>query len=520
MSAILVPPPASNAQSDCGIADAFTYPIDTQRFRLVQDYNVPSPRHQGRVHTGEDWYAGRNISAGEPVRAAANGRVSYAYTQGWGRDGGVVIIQHTLPDGSIVYTQYGHITETVAIQFPSRLACVSAGQIIGAIADARPAPHLHFEVRVSNGDTPGPGYVRGNPADDGWRDPGKFITNQQTWLSAAHVWHVVTGGNTIAAERGPEAPPLVLNDNSLLYLDRETLRRATNDGRVLWRIRLEKPAVAITAYQGAPLLTFADGTMQFIDPDGFLGDFWRVPEVEFAAAPIVVDSAGWLLFPTTNDELVAINESRRSVLWRIPNVPPFVRWHIAGTPSNFIIGLLTVDDELFKISGSGVVIERVPLRQMADFATDRDGRTLLAYTKGGLWRLSIDAAWDLLFADVPTGNSDSRAALMQADGRLLLFDGQTLHAYDADNDRLWQAGLLNISGLVDLTAYDDLTLLTSTGGNIAVINTGGLVCAQTRIFGRPEARQWHDLGDDGILRVAIADQILGLDWARFTRGCQ
>ena len=65
------------------------------------------------------------------------------------------------PDGSVYFTLYGHMTETDSAPFPARLACVRGGDIIGAIADARPAPHLHFEVRVSggtNGTIPGAGY--------------------------------------------------------------------------------------------------------------------------------------------------------------------------------------------------------------------------------------------------------------------------------------------------------------------------------------------------------------------------
>ncbi|MDP0995321.1 peptidoglycan DD-metalloendopeptidase family protein, partial [Klebsiella pneumoniae] len=89
----------------------------------------------------EDWYGGPDYVTGSPVRAAARGRVTYSYPLGWGRDGGVVILQHTFPDGTTAYSQYGHIIESDTVKCPRRQDCVSAGDIIGVIADARPAPH-------------------------------------------------------------------------------------------------------------------------------------------------------------------------------------------------------------------------------------------------------------------------------------------------------------------------------------------------------------------------------------------
>ncbi len=132
------------AQPQCGVADSISYPIDTNQFRLGQNYGTASPRHQGRFHTGEDWFAGRGASLGQPVRAAARGRVTYGSPLAWGRDGGVIIIEHTFPDGSIFYTQYGHLTQGEDQTFPPRLSCVEKGDLLGYIGTARPAPHLHF----------------------------------------------------------------------------------------------------------------------------------------------------------------------------------------------------------------------------------------------------------------------------------------------------------------------------------------------------------------------------------------
>ena len=77
----------------CAVADRLSYPVDTAVFQLVQDFEAASPRHQGRYHTGEDWYAGRaeNYGLGLPVAAAANGRVTFSSPQGWSTSGSSAI---------------------------------------------------------------------------------------------------------------------------------------------------------------------------------------------------------------------------------------------------------------------------------------------------------------------------------------------------------------------------------------------------------------------------------------------
>ncbi len=109
--------PASGQATQCGVARAISFPVDTTQFQIVQDFGAPSPRYQGRYHTGEDWYGGRD-SYGTPVRAIADGQVTFSSPNGWGRDGGVIIIAHSLPDGSTAYSMYGHVTDATGIDVP------------------------------------------------------------------------------------------------------------------------------------------------------------------------------------------------------------------------------------------------------------------------------------------------------------------------------------------------------------------------------------------------------------------
>jgi murein DD-endopeptidase MepM/ murein hydrolase activator NlpD len=92
-----------SAQTQCGFATSVSFPVDPAQFQIAQDFGAPSPRHQGRYHTGEDWYGGRE-SYGTYVRSIANGRVTFSSPNGWGRDGGVIIIEHSFPDGTTAYS--------------------------------------------------------------------------------------------------------------------------------------------------------------------------------------------------------------------------------------------------------------------------------------------------------------------------------------------------------------------------------------------------------------------------------
>ncbi|MCB9458783.1 MAG: peptidoglycan DD-metalloendopeptidase family protein [Anaerolineaceae bacterium] len=506
---LILTPHIISAQTDCGVVDVVQYPVDEETWVLAQGYSVASPRHQGRFHTGADLYGGRNTSFASPVRAIANGRITYSYALGWGRDGGAIIIEHTFPDGSIYYSMYGHVMPFSGDQLPPRLSCVQAGEIIAAVADVRPAPHLHFEIRVNTPDAPGAGYTREAPEDLGYRDPLQFVANQQTWLQPYHLWHAL-------ADHDLQTPPLLLNDNSFLYVDDGlTLRRATSDGRVLWRKRMEKVAISVTSFQGSSLLTFADGTMQFVDADGNFGDAWRVPDLQPTGAPIIAQS--WLLFPTAEGELVAVDENRRNVLWRVQDVPGISRWRIFGSDLNWVLGLLTTSNEVLTITGSGVVLERAPLRESASFGIGPDN-TLLAYTYGGLWQIDLDSEWTLELPDAPRGGNNA-ALLTTSAGHRILFDGRVMQSYDSDDAMLWQTALNGVTGRVEMAQYDGINVLLSEHGDIAVINGAGRLCGQTQVFGRTGSLIWYDLGDDNTLRLAIADQILGLDWAKFTQAC-
>jgi hypothetical protein len=514
-----IAPEDGYAQTQCPNASEVQFPFDTSTWSLAQDFSVPSPRHQGRYHTGEDWFISGTESLGQPVRAIAAGRVTYSFALGWGRDGGVVIIEHVFDDGSIVYSQYGHMMETETIKFPMRLSCVEAGQIIGAVGSARPAPHLHFEIKLEGADNPGPGYSWTNPYDEGWRQASKFIVNRQAWSQNWHRWHL-----QINDPNGFRAPLLLLSDSSLLYIDGLSLRLATYDGRVLWRLVLDRPALAVVEGQDQPLVIYQDGTVVQVDPnsEGAVQDSWQIPDVSFAAAaPIVAGEQ--LLLRTTDDALVALSADRRSINWRVDGIPLYKDAYVAPE----LIALLTQNNNLMLLNREGAVISTAPLRGSVGFTTASDNQ-FVVYGRGGLWKVNGSGEWGLLLnGDTPqvveNSTAVSSAVYLSDTGSVYTFDGSALNVYDTEGIQQWTVPLA-LSGHVEIAPLDELLLLLSNHGDLAVVQQNGVLCAAGQIYGDSSALLWYSphagiAPTDNALRVAVGDQVIGIDWQRFTSAC-
>jgi hypothetical protein len=502
---MLAPTPAT-AQTQCGYADSIEFPVDTTMFRLAQDFGAPSPRHQGRYHTGEDWYGGRGTSYGQYVHAAAAGRVTFSSPNGWGRDGGVIILEHTFRDNTVAYSMYGHVTDTTGVEFPAVFTCVREGDVIATIGDVRPAPHLHFEIRAENPNLPGPGYTWENPEESGWRRPTKFVLNMQAQLSDYFLWR-----SNIADETGPVTPPIQLEDYSLILLDANRVLRASNDGRILWRAVLERPAVGLLPSGDSTLIAYADGQMQPINRDGTLAQGWQT-DVTPDSPPM--PAWGVFLFHTPQNELVALDATARTALWRLADVPPIMRW----IANDALFGAMTQTNEMLTVSRSGELLDRASLREPGALALSPSG-ALMAYTRGGLWTIGDDGVWTLESTVFPPGSS-AGALTFDQNGNLYLFDGSILTAYSPDRAALWQTQPLDVPGTNTLTVHGNILLLTSSSGSIAAMqtDTGGM-CNQTQIWGDWRSQLWQRLNDDGVLRVYVADQIVGLDWQDFLLAC-
>src|SRR5690606_20891369 len=111
----------------------------------------------------------------------------------------------------------------------------------------------------------------------------------------------------------------------------------------------------------------------------------------------------------------------RQIVWTLRDVPPIERWHVAGET----LALLGSDGALRVVSADGALLDTAQVRDGAAFATAADGG-LLAYTTGGVWRVSDEGMWaPFREAAAPGGGS---AALALSGGVLYLFDGEVLSA--------------------------------------------------------------------------------------------
>lgn len=140
------------------LAVRFEAPMGSEQAALT--YNA-QPFRVTR-HLGDDLngIGGWNSDLGDPVYAAATGKVIYA---GWPSDGwgNMVVLAHRVPDASapegwrVYQAVYAHL-DKILVQHG---AVVPRGAKLGTVGTAggRYLAHLHFEIRESRSVYPGPG---------------------------------------------------------------------------------------------------------------------------------------------------------------------------------------------------------------------------------------------------------------------------------------------------------------------------------------------------------------------------
>lgn len=159
------------------IADHFSFPLGDGRSLTAakdkQDEWFIALKFGEENHLGEDWNknTGGNTDCGEPVYAIANGTIAYAGNAGPGW-GNVVIVTHSLADGSKVQTLYGHLQEITKASGE-----VTIREKIGTIGNAngRYLCHLHFELREQSSPMWGKAGAGYSAVRSGWLDPSDFI---------------------------------------------------------------------------------------------------------------------------------------------------------------------------------------------------------------------------------------------------------------------------------------------------------------------------------------------------------
>ena len=170
----------SSVASGADLATSFQYPMDpyVEGHRYYDEW---TDAFGGRYHAAQDCQG----KGGDPVYAVANGVVSYSYGEGgeWAWYGYLITIDHQLPNGSGVYSLYGHLSTRRWKKLEGEV--VHKGDLIGYLGDDDEdgnltgwGPHLHFGIRMGKKSDYYDflvGYYPDHPALHGWIDPGNFI---------------------------------------------------------------------------------------------------------------------------------------------------------------------------------------------------------------------------------------------------------------------------------------------------------------------------------------------------------
>lgn len=135
------------------MASGFDYPVgdrDGRGWNGVNDkgWYIASSFLKPYFHPGEDWNGrgGGDTDFGQPVYAVAEGRVVFA--QECFRWGNMLLIQHRLPDGEVVFSMYAHLKDLRV----KAEEMVARRQLIGSVGKGYKnityrSAHLHFEIR-------------------------------------------------------------------------------------------------------------------------------------------------------------------------------------------------------------------------------------------------------------------------------------------------------------------------------------------------------------------------------------
>jgi hypothetical protein len=300
---LLIPPPiqAQTTAPPCGIVDAIDYPIDN----LVpgyDDFALYRSRFGGN-HTGIDIAFDR---WGDPVHAAARGKITYADPLGWDTEKGVVIIEHTFPDGSIAYSLYGHMEQTDTILFPKVGLCVERGDVVGAVGwPSRGRPHLHYEWRNFLPNDGGPGYVTGNPLAGGWYNPLDFTALWRARLTPAFVTYV--SFDTVAS-----LPPVALDSGKYAIAGGDSLIGVTPPNQVVWRLGTDGVVTGLAAIPGDKVVAHTKNGQVVVLQNGRYAALWKVdgPDVPF------VKIGDNLIFVTADNGLSAYDVTGKP-LWTL-----------------------------------------------------------------------------------------------------------------------------------------------------------------------------------------------------------
>lgn len=502
------------ALQTCGVIDSpdlLDYPLDRTEFRLINPFGRVSGRFNGQLHAADDWVRRGGESYGQPVHAIGPGRVTYAEPLGWGRDKGVVIVEHVMTDGSFVYSLYGHMEESDTIFFPNRGSCVAKGDIVGVIGDPRPAPHLHFEIRNFGAGAPGPGYWTVDPRLRGWMNPRQFIDSWQIWLDPRHRWH-----RTVGSEAGVEPSPLMRDDGAVILVNGNFLEAMDVNGNLIWQYRMADSVDAVgMAIQGDNVLLMAttDGRILLWSLTGGLVEQWETGLETITQGPYVI---GDMVLVVDGEGTLDLFDGNREVVRSFPEIDEIV----ADASTEQLLGLITDDEVFFLFDAEGNVLEEREIQSNSDVIVGY-GQGLFLRDRGTLSYIALSGQEQIIIEDLQASRTNSQMLYDATNGQLVLWgigSAYRLTGLSLEGDVLWETEV-RVSERFGLSTAD---LIQANRCTLVLVGQGGYVMSfgsrtgqlngQMKIWGNSLTNVWAGSSvHDDILRVQIAGEMTGFD---------
>jgi murein DD-endopeptidase MepM/ murein hydrolase activator NlpD len=489
----------------CGVVDAIDYPIDGVSIEN-DDFGMYRAGFNGR-HTGIDMAFARY---GDPVRAAARGRVTFSDPAGWDTEKGVVIIEHVFPDDSIYFTLYGHMEEVNGRTFPKVGDCVERGQIIGSVGHpSRGAPHLHYEIRTKDAATGGPGYWYADPLDGGWLHPIDFTEQWRVRLNPAFRMIVTAGA-------GPTAPPLWNSDGTVTFAEQYHLERRDDHGDTLWRLDAQGLDGVVNLPDGRLLGRTTDD--QIIIVDGANARFaasWKADR-PLRSPPIRIGDS--IVFVSDDNRVVSYDAAGK-LTWQTDQLGTHIERY---AQSGNHLAVSAGQDKGFKLwvidPTGATVYQATAASPIIPVPTSNGGFIVMTGSQVGL--LNADMALKPLMDVGQALNRDSQIAIDPA-GNVVLYPGkgQTIYGYAANGGLRWQSKLPTPQLLTPLVGVGSGCLayvLTYDGGLLVYRASDGALRGLATLYaggvqGHPAARFLNVSPDDqvqfsaGYLSIATID---------------
>ncbi|HVO43249.1 MAG TPA: peptidoglycan DD-metalloendopeptidase family protein [Aggregatilineales bacterium] len=454
-------PSRLQAQDDtpCGIVDSIDYPIDGISIDY-DDFGMYRAPFNG-WHTGIDMAFGRY---GDPVRAAARGRVTYSDTKGWDTEKGVVIIQHFFPGGLQYFTLYGHMEELNGFKFPKAGQCVEKGEIIGAVGHpSRGAPHLHYETRTRAAVSGGPGYFSSDPLDAGWLHPIDFTEGWKLRFSPAFRSMVTAGGGQIG-------PPVWRPDGHVVFAEYYHLEERDADSQRVWRLDMQGLEGIVGLPDGRILARTIDDQIIILDGQRF-DQTWKADR-DLRSAPMLLGNA--IAFLGADNRIVAYNLDG-TLRWQTDSLGDYVDSY---TQSGERLAVSAAQGSVYKVAvidSSGAVVYRATAPSPVSITAAAGGFYLLVATQ--IDRLGPDLKLTPLM-DVGQALWHNSQIAMDGQGSAVIYPGQgrQVFAYNANGGIRWAATLPEIpreTPLIGIGSGCLAYVLTSDGSLLAYRMTDG-----------------------------------------------